>query len=221
MKKFLRQNAVFFTIATVLTVAGLVKVRSAHAFDHSAYLSQAIAAAGKESNFGKTQLHSLRHTQSGQAAYSQYLHAPGIQLDDGSVYSLSNKFKPRHNWVDTEIMFQTVVFNNDRFLLNALWGGSTGQKAEALKVQPSARLGFFAAFAPTDNVLFTAKFSQVVAGGRTIESPCTADYGDFGSHQVKCSMASGFMAPEDTLKYLQNTPSKERILANFEVKVFF
>ena len=218
MRKFIAQNRNFLIIATVITVLSLLKVHNAHASD----ISRFEQLPSRQDTFLSTSLYSLRQTLTGQYAYSSYLYAPAIDLADGGKYSLQGKFRPANNWVDTELMFATRVVDSNRARVDFLWGASTGQESKNLYVQPSARLGVFAAFAPRDDLILTAKITGVVAGGKTIERPCIASYGaDLGEYAVKCSMASSVLSPQETLKYLQNTPSKEQILAKVEMKYFF
>jgi hypothetical protein len=172
--------------------------------------------------FLQTQLYSMRQTLTGAYAYNAYTYAPSILLADGSMKNLRPYFRPVNNWQDTEVMFYTRLIDSNRARLDVLWGGSTGQEAQKMYVQPSARVGLFFAAAPTDTFLINAKFTTVVAGGRTIERPCMADYGQIvGVQAVKCSLASSVLPPAQTLAYLQNTPSKEQIVANIELKWFF
>ena len=215
-----RSNFFFIVFAVFLTALGLAKVGSAHAAAYQEISpAQQLPTAGFVSN---TQLYSLRQTLTGQYAYSSYTYAPSILLSDGGSQSLRPLFRPSNNWLDTELMFATRVLNEERFTASMLWGGSTGQDAQKMYVQPSARVGLFMAAAPLDNLLITAKFSTVVAGGRQIERSCSANYGEIGGTQaVKCSMASSVMAPSDTLKYMTNTQSREQILAQVAMKWFF
>ena len=142
-----RFNVLFLAFALFLTALGLLKVHNAHASE----LQTRISFTPKEDTFLQTNLYSLRQTLTGQYAYGSYLYAPAIDLADGSKYSLKGKFRPDNNWVDTELIFSTKVVDNNRARIDFLWGGSTGQNAQNLYVQPSARLGIFAAFAPRDD----------------------------------------------------------------------
>ena len=172
--------------------------------------------------FLQTRFYSLRQTLSGAYAYNAYTYAPAVLLADGTSKNLRPYFRPANNWQDAELMLATRLIDSNRARVDLLWGGSTGQEAQKLYVQPSARVGFFMALAPVDDFLITTKLTKVVAGGRTIERACIADYGEIvGIQAVKCSLASSALPPAQTLAYLQNTPNKEQISANIELKWFF
>lgn len=163
------------------------------------------------------------YTQFGNMAYMTYQGAPSVLLADGSSQSLGSLYKPKNR--DIEALFITKLAQgewkeNHLYQVNLLWGGSTGQESEKLYVQPSAKLGFLTRVQTGQSSILTFS-AQTTIGGNLKERPCTADYGVAGTHQVKCSMASSAMAPQDTLQYLTNRSPYDATLVKVSMQWFF
>ena len=159
-----------------------------------------------DSNKYQTAILKLDYTQFGNLAYMNYQGAPSVLLADGSTQSLAGLYKPKNR--DIEALFITTLSqgewkDNRLYQFNLIWGGSTGQESDKMYVQASAKLGFLTKVQMSESSILSFS-AQTTIGGNLKERPCTADYGVAGTHQVKCSMASSAMAPQDTLQYLTN-----------------
>ncbi|MGX5806220.1 hypothetical protein ACWGS9_34380 [Bradyrhizobium sp. Arg314] len=122
----------------------------------------------------------------------------GYELSDGTWVSFDKWFHSR--WID--MRFEMLTQLSDDFGL--LWGASTGQRAEKLRIAPSVELGFVVQkrLRPSTTLSLTVRS---ILGGNLTEQPCTAYYGAIGGVQAaNCRLAASQIQPAETLKYLSN-----------------
>ncbi|MGX5845277.1 hypothetical protein ACWGTI_32095, partial [Mesorhizobium sp. ArgA1] len=122
----------------------------------------------------------------------------GYELRDGTWVSLDKWF--HSSWID--MRFEMLTQLSDDFGL--LWGASTGQRAEKLRIAPSVELGFVVQKRPRPSTTLSLTVRSIL-GGNLTEQPCTANYGAIGGVQAaNCRLAASQLQPADTLKYLSN-----------------
>ncbi|MEI8702932.1 MAG: hypothetical protein EOR99_26340 [Mesorhizobium sp.] len=137
----------------------------------------------------------------------------GYALSDGTQVSFDKWY--HSSWID--MRFEMLTQLSDDFGL--LWGASTGQRAEKVRIQPGVKLGFILQKRPTPSTTLTLTVSSILGGDLT-ERPCTADYGAVGGFQaVNCRLAASQLPPADTLKYMANmNPSRLNLDLRFRAK---
>lgn len=143
-------------------------------------------------------------------AMAQVLGNGGFELSDGTWVSF---YKWYHSdWVD--LRFEMLTQFSDNF--GIIWGASTGQYAEKLRIDPSAKLGVIFQQQPTPSTTLSLTVSSTLFGNLS-EFPCTADYGAIGGIQiVNCRLAASPLPPADTLKFLAKaTPSRLSVSLSF------
>ncbi|MGX9117081.1 hypothetical protein ACWTU6_10345 [Mesorhizobium sp. BHbsci] len=122
----------------------------------------------------------------------------GYELSDGTWVSFDKWF--HSSWID--MRFEMLTQLSDDFGL--LWGASTGQRAEKVRIDPSVELGFVVQKRPSPSTTLSLTVRSIL-GGNLTEQPCTADYGAIGGVQaVNCRLAASQLQPAQTLKHLAN-----------------
>ncbi len=134
----------------------------------------------------------------------------------GSAINLSDWYKPKSQWVNSQVMFMSQV--NDNFGL--LWGVGTGEYGTKYTIEPSIKLGFVYRVPVTSSGQFYLRASTII-GGRLKEKSCIADFGQIGVHEVNCRLAAGIDAPEETLKYLMNQKPYNQNIISVVYRVLF
>ena len=104
---------------------------------------------------------------------------------------------------DIEALFAASVIAKETAALNLLFGGSTGAHAPKVYIQSSAKFGA-SGFIQMSESSVLKFWAMTTIGGHLKERPCQANYGQFGSYAVKCSLADSPMPPSQTLAYLTN-----------------
>ncbi|WP_027038526.1 hypothetical protein [Mesorhizobium ciceri] len=134
----------------------------------------------------------------------------GYELSDGTPVSFDEWY--HSSW--TDMRFEMLTQLSDDFGL--LWGASTGQRAEKVRIDPSVKLGFILQRRPTPSTTLSLTVSSILGGDLT-ERPCIADYGPVGGvHAVNCRLAASQLRPSDTLKYMTNLePSRWKLDLRF------
>ncbi|WP_245472423.1 hypothetical protein [Rhizobium jaguaris] len=119
----------------------------------------------------------------------------GYELTNGTWVPLSKMY--HSNWVDMQ--FEMLTQLSDDFGL--LWGASTGQRAEKVRIDPDVQLGFIVQKRPTPSTTLTFTANSILGGDLT-EQPCTASYRLGGVQKVNCRLAASELPVADTLKHL-------------------
>lgn len=131
-------------------------------------------------------------------AAANHLGRGGYELSDGTQVSFDKWY--HSSWVD--MRFEMLTQLSDDF--GILWGASTGQHAEKVRIDPAVKLGFILQKRPTPTTTLSLAVSSTLGGSLT-ERPCAADYGAIGGVQmVNCRLAASQLRPSDSLKYLTN-----------------
>ncbi|UVK48976.1 hypothetical protein BPNPMPFG_006622 (plasmid) [Mesorhizobium sp. AR07] len=131
-------------------------------------------------------------------AAANHLGRGGYELSDGTQVSFDKWY--HSSWVD--MRFEMLTQLSDDF--GILWGASTGQRAEKVRIEPGVKVGFILQKRPTASTTLSLTISSIL-GGNLTERPCTADYGAIGGVQmVNCRLAASQLRPSDSLKYLTN-----------------
>ncbi|MDX0506503.1 hypothetical protein GOC91_28415 [Sinorhizobium medicae] len=143
-------------------------------------------------------------------ATADHLGQGGYELSDGTLVSFDKWY--HSNW--TDMRFEMLTQLSDDF--GILWGASTGQRAEKVRIEPSVKLGFILQKRPTASTTLSLTVSSIL-GGNLTERSCTADYGAIsGEQSVNCRLAASQLRPSDTLKYMINLePSRLKIDLRF------
>ncbi|WP_404928065.1 hypothetical protein [Mesorhizobium sp. ORM16] len=143
-------------------------------------------------------------------AAANHLGQGGYELSGGTKVSFDKWYHSR--WID--MRFEMLTQLSDDFGL--LWGASTGQRAEKVRIDPGVKLGFILQKRPTPSTTLSLTVSSIL-GGNLTERPCTADYGALGGfHTVNCRLAASQLRPSDTLKYMTNLePSRWKLDLRF------
>jgi hypothetical protein len=138
------------------------------------------------------------------------LEAGGYELAHGQWQSFYAWYHT--DWVDVRVDMLTQ-YSSD---FGILWGVSTGESGEKFTIEPSVKLGIIAQGHPVPNSTLSLSIATIL-GGRLIERPCVADYGDIGGvQQVNCRFAASPIAPKDTLPLLLNVnPERLRVVLNY------
>jgi hypothetical protein len=136
----------------------------------------------------------------------------GYELSNGTWVSFDKWY--HSDW--TDMRFEMLTQFSDRF--GILWGASTGQRAEKVRIKPSLLLGFILQRHPTPSTTFSLTLRSIL-GGNLTESPCIADYGAIGGIQtVNCRLAASTLPPPETLKYLKrDAPARLSVSVRFKV----
>lgn len=135
----------------------------------------------------------------------------------GSSINLSNWYKPKSQWVNSQIMFMSQVSND----FGLLWGIGTGEYGSKYTIDPSIKLGFVYRLPLTVSEQIYIRASSLI-GGRLKEKSCIADYGQIGGVQeVNCRLAASVDSPEDTLKYLMNQKPYNQNVISLVYKMLF
>ncbi|WP_254027398.1 hypothetical protein [Mesorhizobium ventifaucium] len=144
---------------------------------------------------------------------ANHLGQGGYELSDGTRVSFDKWY--HSSWIDMRFEMLTVL--SDDF--GILWGASTGQRAEKVRIDPSVKLGFILQKRPTPSTTLSLTVSSTL-GGNLTERPCTADYGAIGGFQaVNCRLAASQLRPADTLKHMANiNPSRLKLDLRFRGK---
>lgn len=134
----------------------------------------------------------------------------GYELSDGTWVPFDKWF--HSSWID--MRFEMLTQLSDDFGL--LWGASTGQRAEKVRIDPSVELGFVVRKRPRPSTTLSLTVRSIL-GGNLTEHPCTADYGAIGGVQaVNCRLAASQLQPARTLKLLSNLhPSRLNLELRF------
>ncbi|WP_394890202.1 hypothetical protein ACG873_02260 [Mesorhizobium sp. AaZ16] len=134
----------------------------------------------------------------------------GYELSHGTHVSFDKWY--HSNWID--MRFEMLTQLSDDFGL--LWGVSTGQRAEKVRIDPGVKLGFILQTRPTPSTALSLTVSSIL-GGDLRERPCRADYGTIGGVQtVNCRLAASRLRPADTLEYMANiNPSRLKLELRF------
>lgn len=139
----------------------------------------------------------------------------GYELSNGDWVSFRNWYKT--DWKNLQLTMLTEMSEN----LGIIWGFGTGEKGDKYQIDPSLKLGFVYQAPITQRLVFDMNAS-IIVGGKLSEQSCTADYGAIGGvQQVNCRLAASTLAPEDTLNYLYNQYSGERVSAMLRLRYFF
>ncbi|WP_202303113.1 MULTISPECIES: hypothetical protein [unclassified Mesorhizobium] len=143
-------------------------------------------------------------------AAANHLGQGGYELSGGTNVSFDKWYHSK--WID--MRFEMLTQLSDDFGL--LWGASTGQHAEKVRIDPGVKLGFILQKRPTPSTTLSLTVSSIL-GGNLTERPCTADYGAVGGFQtVNCRLAASQFRPADTLKYMANiNPSRLKLDLRF------
>ncbi|WP_245418819.1 hypothetical protein [Mesorhizobium sp. WSM3864] len=146
-------------------------------------------------------------------AAANHLGRGGYELSDGTKVSFDKWYHSK--WID--MRFEMLTQLSDDFGL--LWGASTGQRAEKVRIEPSVKLGFILQKRPTLSTTLSLTVTSIL-GGNLTERPCMADYGAIGGFQtVNCRLAASQLRPADTLKYMANiNPSRLKLDLRFTGK---
>lgn len=136
---------------------------------------------------------------------------------NGSPINLSNWYKPKSQWVNSQVMFMSQFNNN----FGLLWGVGTGEYGNKYTIEPSIKLGFVYRVSISVFGEFYLRASTIV-GGHLKEKSCVADYGQIGGVQeVNCRLAASVDSPQDTLKYLMNQKPYNQNVVSAVYRVFF
>lgn len=120
----------------------------------------------------------------------------GYELAGGGYQSFSRWYAGQVTPIRADLITQLTPG------IGLLWGVTTGDSGEKYKLQPGFRAGLVgvASLSHKTSLSFTAR---TTFGGRLLEKPCTANYGEIGGVQVvNCRLAASDLAPQDTLAYL-------------------
>lgn len=139
----------------------------------------------------------------------------GYELSNGDWVSFRNWYKT--DWKNLQLTMLTEMTEN----LGIIWGLGTGEEGEKYRIDPSLKLGFVYQTPITQRLVFDMNAS-IIVGGKLSEQSCTADYGAIGGvQQVNCRLAASTLAPEETLSYLYNQYSGERVSAMLRLRYYF
>ncbi|MGX9147738.1 hypothetical protein [Mesorhizobium sp. 128a] len=157
-----------------------------------AVLVSATTASGQETSLVDI------HQGSELTAAARHLAHGGYELSGGTWVSFPKLY--HSSW--TDMRFEMLTQLSDSFGL--LWGASTGQRAEKVRIDPSVELGFVVQKRPSPSTTISLT-ARSILGGNLTEQPCMADYGPIGGVQeANCRLAASELQPADTLKYLAN-----------------
>lgn len=168
-------------------------------------------------NFGHQRTTYLYEVQQGNdlsgLTYSTSL--GGYELSSGDWVSFRDWYKT--DWKNLQLTMLTEMTEN----LGIIWGLGTGEEGEKYRIDPSLKLGFVYQTPITQRLVFDMNAS-IIVGGKLSEQSCTADYGAIGGvQQVNCRLAASTLAPEETLSYLYNQYSGERVSAMLRLRYYF
>lgn len=101
-----------------------------------------------------------------------------------------------------------------------LWGVSTGEHGRKYVVEPSFRLGLLIQTQPSPASTLSLTVTTAL-GGRLLEKPCIADYGQIGGVQVvNCRLAASILEPKRTLDFLwrERMPDQTRVTLRYRLR---
>ena len=139
----------------------------------------------------------------------------GFETANGNFVSYAPWYT--NHWTDARIAFMTEVTPS----IGIIWGFSTGEQADKYKIYPNMKIGlaYFDKLSKDSTISLKA---TTIIGGKLIEYPCLADYGDIGGVQsVNCRMAASQMPPAETLQYLFNDKPYNQTVVLLEYKILF
>lgn len=127
------------------------------------------------------------------------------ELSDGSVKRFDSWYRP--SWVNMRVSWIANMNAN----WGLIWGITTGERAPKYTIYPGVIVGATYRYALSSSSYFNFQLQSVLAG-EIREKSCIANYGEIGGIQpVNCRLASTQLPPEETLQYLMNKDSGERI----------
>ena len=139
----------------------------------------------------------------------------GFETANGSFVSYAPWYT--NHWTDARISFMTQVTNS----FGIIWGFSSGEQADKYKIYPNMKIGLAYFDKLSKDSTLSLKATTII-GGKLIEFPCLADYGDIGGLQsVNCRMAASQMPPAETLQYLFNDKPYNQTVVILEYKILF
>lgn len=150
------------------------------------------------------------HQGSELTEMARHLESGGYELAHGRWQSFYAWYHT--DWPEVRVDMLTQ-FSPD---FGILWGVGTGEFGQKFNIEPSVKLGVIAQAHPVPNGTLSLSFSTIL-GGRLLEQPCTADYGDIGGvQQVNCRLAASPISPKDTLPLLLDVnPERFRIMLSY------
>jgi hypothetical protein len=139
------------------------------------------------------------------------------QLESGGYELAHGRWQSFYAWYHTdwpEVRVDLLTQLSPDF--GILWGVGTGEVGEKFNVEPSVKLGVIAQSHPAPGGTLSLSLTTIL-GGRLLEQPCEADYGDIGGiQQVNCRLAASPISPKDTLPLLLNVnPEQFRIMLSY------
>ena len=139
----------------------------------------------------------------------------GFETANGNFVSYTPWYT--NHWTDSRITFMTQVTSS----LGIIWGFSSGEQADKYKIYPNMKIGLAYFDKLSKDSTLSLKATTII-GGKLIEYPCLADYGDIGGvQQVNCRMAASQMPPAETLQYLFNDKPYNQTVVILEYKILF
>jgi hypothetical protein len=139
----------------------------------------------------------------------------GFETANGNFVSYAPWYT--NHWTDARIAFMTELTPS----IGIIWGFSTGEQADKYKIYPNMKIGFAYFDKLSKDSTLSLKATTII-GGKLIEYPCLADYGDIGGVQsVNCRMAASQMPPAETLQYLFNDKPYNQTVVLLEYKILF
>jgi hypothetical protein len=164
-------------------------------------------AAKGETFWERTQLVDVSYG-GGLSGTARSLGRGGYELSDGTPVGLRDWYSS--DWQDLSVTLITQVSDN----FGIYWGFSTGERGEAYRIEPGARVGFILYEELSENSAISISATALL-GGDLREDSCTADYGAIGGVQkVNCRLAASFLEPARTLDYLVRESPPDRIRVN-------
>lgn len=132
----------------------------------------------------------------------------GYELSGGASISFDDWYRVRSP--DLRVEFLTELTSD----LGLIWGLGTGEYGEKYRIDPSLKVGLLYTAPVGDNGLFSLRLTTRI-GGHLNERSCIADYGEIGGVQrVNCRLAATPLAPAETLHYLWNEKTGDRLEAS-------
>ena len=139
----------------------------------------------------------------------------GFETANGNFVSYTPWYT--NHWTDARITFMTQVTSS----FGVIWGFSSGEQADKYKIYPNMKIGLAYFDQLSKDSTLSLKATTII-GGKLIEYPCLADYGDIGGvQQVNCRMAASQMPPSETLQYLFNDKPYNQTVVMLEYKILF